>query len=153
MLKYGRHFCRSLQAAFEEVPTLSIQIFLADPEDLTRLESELLKSRRNAGLCVFNGGGEDAASPTRGLTVTAERRRKISASLVGKSWTPITEEEKLNFARAVSKGKRAKARPVVINGRQYSGIQDAAEKLGLTYCTVRFRVTRDRKGYEDWYQI
>lgn len=87
----------------------------------------------------------------RGRKVSDLTREKIGAAHRGKKISQETIEKlrqmRLGFSCITEEGRRTLSRPVMADGREYGGIHEAAEAIGVRVSTIDRRIRDGIPGY------
>lgn len=178
-LTASRHFNAKLQAAYSAEPVIEIIKFpTATREKAYDVAQRLLN--RNYGSLLCLNVSKDARSPLKGVRLSEETRKKISAASKGRQISeanraaisayhtgrPKSPEqiEKMRLAKLGIKHSaehnekirqsammnRRACKPVTIEGTAYQSIGEAVLAAGLSRKTIRARIDSTSEKFKAW---
>lgn len=106
-------------------------------DETKRKMSNAVKKQFDNGRVTFMKGRKHSENTRRMLAEKAKRR-------------VASEETRAKLSEQRKLGKHPRARPVMIENKEYDCVSSAALALNLPYGTVHWRVTTDRPEFKDW---
>lgn len=91
----------------------------------------------------------------RGVSLSEEHKRKLSEKLKGKNSVHYGKKYSEKHRQRISEGRKGKfggknnpaAKPLIVDGKYFDTINEAAKFLNVWRCTVRGRLKRQVQGY------
>lgn len=173
-LRNNKHYCKLLQAFYNEDPS-SVQeciILVPDRDTAFELEQFIIDDNVSSGLLL--NVSPDAKTPYKGLKHSEETRLKITASRIGELnpnyGKRMSEATKRKIAQAIT-GERnqfygkthtdevkqrlreLRQRPVVAGGKRYSSIVEAYKQMKIGRRKLVSRLESTSPEWTDYYYI